>query len=312
MSSLHVVLGAGQIGTLVAERLLSRGLRVRQVRRGGGAGVRGAELVRGDIADSSFAKSALAGAAVVYHCINVPYQRWEAEVPPQNAAILRASADAGARLVVLDNLYMYGRPDAPMNESTPMRPCSHKGELRARMAEQLLTADARDEAQVVLGRAADFYGPAVPRAYLGDRFWQRVLSGKRGETIGDPSAVHSYAYAPDVARALVTLGTHASAPRGLFLLPAAPAVSTTEMIDLFARALGRPIRTMHAPDWVLALMGLFDGDIRGFREMSYQWTLPYVVDDAKFRAAFGESATPLEIGTAETARWYAAQHVAAA
>jgi hypothetical protein len=34
LAPLHVIAGAGQIGPMVAERLLARGLRVRMIRRG--------------------------------------------------------------------------------------------------------------------------------------------------------------------------------------------------------------------------------------------------------------------------------------
>ena len=50
------------------------------------------------------------GASVVYHAANPPYQRWLAEFPAMNAAIIDAVADAGAKLVFADNLYLL-RPE---------------------------------------------------------------------------------------------------------------------------------------------------------------------------------------------------------
>ena len=48
---------------------------------------------------------------------------------------LHGAQQAGARLVALDCLYMYGRPEGPMREDSPLNPCSRKGELRVKLAE---------------------------------------------------------------------------------------------------------------------------------------------------------------------------------
>jgi hypothetical protein len=37
--------------------------------------------------------------------------------------------------------------------------------------------------------------------------------------------------------------------------------------------------------------------------MAYQWEEPFVVDDARFRARFGELATPLDVAARETVAW---------
>ena len=50
-----------------------------------------------------------AGADVVYFCLNAAnYDRWAEEFPPLQRAVLAGAEAAGARLVVLDNLYAYG------------------------------------------------------------------------------------------------------------------------------------------------------------------------------------------------------------
>ena len=55
----------------------------------------------------------------MYFCFNAPhYHRWADEFPPLQAAVVDAAGAAGARLVVLKNLYMYGPTGgAPMTES---------------------------------------------------------------------------------------------------------------------------------------------------------------------------------------------------
>jgi nucleoside-diphosphate-sugar epimerase len=170
---LHVVFGAGQVGTPLAARLLQAGKRVRVVRRSHGDVVPGAEVLHGDAADASFCHRAAAGAAAVYHCMNPPYDTsiWAALVPRYMENLIAAAAEAGARLIVLDNLYMLGRSGGhPMNEDTPMNPCSRKGEIRARAADCLFDAHRRGEVRAVAARASDFYGPRGSLTYLGDYF----------------------------------------------------------------------------------------------------------------------------------------------
>lgn len=306
MNTVHVVLGAGQIGSLLVDSLRARGASVRQVRRtAGGSAPPGVELRVGSVADPAFAREAMAGAAVVYHCVNPSYDRWSTELLPNTRGILAGAAAAGSRLVVLDNLYMYGKADQhAMDESTPVAPSSRKGRLRAEAAELLLDAHARGEARVVIGRASDFYGPGVVNAHFGDRFWTRILAGRPGECLGDPEAPHAFTYAPDVVRGLLALGEAADADYGRpWMLPTAEAVSPAELTRRLGAALGLDARVTRIPGAVLTVAGWFVPMMRELAEMRYQWEGPYRVVDARFRARFGFAATPLDEGVAATAAW---------
>ena len=149
-----------------------------------------------------------APAEVVYHCLNARYDQWPAHLLPLTRGVLAGAKAAGAPLVMLDCLYMYGRPDGAMREDTPMRPCSKKGALRQQQAEEVLAAHARGDVRVAIARASDFFGPNVGNALLGDRFWPVALAGKPVEVFGDIDQPHSYSYSEDVADALLALGGH--------------------------------------------------------------------------------------------------------
>jgi hypothetical protein len=45
--------------------------------------------------------------------------------------------------------------------------------------------------------------------------------------------------------------------------------------------------------------------MREYLHTLYQFTDPWVVDDTKFRAAFGDLTTPLDEALATTLQWYA-------
>jgi nucleoside-diphosphate-sugar epimerase len=300
---LHVVLGSGQVGPLVAERLLARGHRVRIARRSSApAAVAGVECVSLDVRDADAVARAVDGATVVYDCVNPLYTEWPEMLLPMTKGVVDGTGRAGARLVALDNLYMYG-DTRHMNEETPMAPVSKKGELRVRSAEYRLEADARRAAGVAIGRAADFFGPGAPLSVVfGELFFKRVLAGKSALLFGDPDQVHSYSYTPDVAAGLVALGERPAA-RGVWMLPVQPAETTGAVAARFGKALGQDIRISKLPTWLLSALGVAIPLLREVAEMTYQWKQPYVLDDAKFRSTFGFGATPWEPAIAETVRW---------
>lgn len=304
---LHVVFGAGQIGRRLAAELLDRGLRVRLVQRGGPRPARdGLAWHRADATDAAAAAEAARGAAVVYDCTNpAAYHRWDTLLLPLKRGVREAAARAGARLVVLDCLYLYGRPvpGAPFDEDTPVAPCSRKGELRALAARELLEAHARGDVRATCGRASDFFGPDVPTALLGARFAARLLAGKPLEMGGDPDLPHGYSYAPDVARGLAALGLDPAADGRAWHLPLAWTGTTRALVEALAAALGRPAGVRRVPDWVLRALGVVDPALGAAAEMTYQWKVPYVIDDRRFRAAFGVEPTAPERAVAETAAW---------
>jgi nucleoside-diphosphate-sugar epimerase len=304
---LHVVLGSGQVGTLVADELLARGTRVRLVRRGpAGAPRRGLEWASGDLSNLAFAEEATRGAAVVYDCTSPPYEAWMTLLLPLARGAMHGAAKAGARLVALDNLYMYGRTRGPISESTPIAPCSRKGELRAQLAEERRLLHERGDVRVTTGRASDFFGPGVVRqTTFGDRFYRRVYAGKAAECFGDPDAPHALSYTPDVARALVTLADHDEAFGSVWHLPANPAESMRRVTERLGQALGLSIEITRVPRVVLRAMGLFAPLVREVAEMAYQWDAAYLIDDSRFRAAFGGAATPFDAVIEATARWAA-------
>ncbi len=314
---LHVVAGAGQIGPMIARRLIDRGYRVRMIRRGAfGEVPAGVETASASLADPAAAAEAMRGASVVYHCANPRYHRWADELVPLARGITAGATRAGARLVALDNLYMYRLPaDGRLTEDTAIGPVSRKGALRAEAAQVMLDAHARGDLPVALGRAADFFGPACTNSVLGERFWTKLLAGKSVELLGDPDQPHSYSYAPDVADALVTLGTAEPAISAgadvygrVWHLPVLPAEPTRAWLERFARAVGVAPRSIRLSPLVLRIAGLVIPEAGELPEMIYQWRQPFVLDDAAFRRRFGAAPTPLAQAVADTVAWARARY----
>ena len=267
----------------------------------------GIELMQGDATDPNFCREAARGASTLYHCMNPPYSArvWAEVVPKYIDNLIAAAKNSDARLVVLESVYMLGRTEGrPMNEDTPMNPCSRKGEIRAREAERLFEAHRRGEVRATAARASDFYGPGATLSHLGDQFWKPVIRGGRGRVLVNPDAVHTYHYVPDVAIGLATLGTAADDNYGKpWMLPCTPAESIRALVARFSHYLGRDIELMAMPRWAIRGLGLVVPMIREVGEMMYQWDEPFVIDDRRFRARFATQPTAVERAAADTVTW---------
>lgn len=298
VDGLHVVLGAtGDAGSAVVRELAARGLRVRALGRRDLHLPPGVEYVRGDATDRPTLRQVCRGAAVVYHCVNVPYAQWGRTLPPLAHAILETCADEGARLVVMDNLYMYGPTDGPMSEETPRRAEGPKGKLRAKLEETFLNAHRDGKVQVCIARASDFYGPpsaaGIGNNIAAQLVFQPALAGKRASWLGSLDMPHTLSYLPDVGKNVVTLAENPQAFGEVWHLPAAEPVTGREFIHMVFEALGQPPRIGRpVTRWMLSLAALFSPQLREIREVLYQFERPFVVDASRFQRTFGGHVTP--------------------
>ena len=220
-------------------------------------------------------------------------------------AFLQGMSSSKAKVIVGENLYMVGSPKGqPIRETMPNAATTSKGKARAEVATMLLDADKAGTAKVAIGRASDFYGPRVLGSSVGEILFGAALEGKTVNQMGDLSTPHTYTYIKDFGAALVTLSEHDEALGQVWHVPNAPTVSTQQFIDLVQAEVGKPIKVRTAGRTMMSLLGLVSPEMREFKEMLYEFEEPFVVDDSKFRTAFGASATPLKTGIAETVAWY--------
>jgi nucleoside-diphosphate-sugar epimerase len=293
MDELHVVLGAtGGAGNAVLGELRARGKRVRATsRRLPASSTPDVEWVALDALNSADVERACKGASVVYQCANVPYAEWEAKLVPIADNAMNAASKAGATLVVMDNLYMYGPSQAPMTESTPHRATGHKGLLRSRMEERYLQAYRGGTVKLTIGRASDFYG-AVGLSSAMMLVVDPVLQGRRGSWLGTLDALHTMSYLPDVGWGLVTLGERTEALGQVWHIPAAEPLTGRRFITMTCEAAGQPLRMSVINRPMMLLAGIFDPQIREALEVYYQFAQPFVLDSTKFARAFGSRITP--------------------
>jgi nucleoside-diphosphate-sugar epimerase len=303
---LHVVLGAtGGIGGAITHALVAQGLPTRAVSRSGKAVASGADAIAADVSDPEQARRAVEGASVVYHAAMPAYHRWVQEFPAMNRSIIEAVRSADARLVYVDNLYLYGPAAEARTEETPQRATDKKGVLRAKLADELLEAHARGESSVVIGRLPDYFGPGGLGSATGELFFDAAVRGKTVRWLGDLDSPHSLAYLPDIGRAFVTLGTDDAAVGRAWHLPIVGSPTGRELAAAASKALQRKVKISATGKTMLRLVGLFDPAVRETAEMLYQWEQPFLVSDGAFQQAFGPQVpTPLDDAVAVTIEWF--------
>ncbi|MFG2079228.1 NAD-dependent epimerase/dehydratase family protein [Micromonospora tulbaghiae] len=292
--ALHVIVGAGPVGTATARLLAERGERVRVVtRRGTGPEHPAIERMAADAADADRLAALTAGADALYNCANPEYHTWPTDWPPLAAALLTAAERSGAVLATVGNLYGYGPVDAPMTEATPLAATGVKGRVRNRMWADALAAHRAGRARITEVRGSDYIGlggKSLPMMVL-----PKVLAGQRVLLPVAWDAPHTWTYVGDVARTLVAAATDARAWGRAWHVPSAPPMSMRALADRAAKRAGAPApRLTRMPYPVLWLGGLADPFAREMRETAHQFAGPFVMDSTAASETFGIDGTPLD------------------
>jgi nucleoside-diphosphate-sugar epimerase len=310
---MHTILGInGNVGKLLAAELTQKGIKVRGVSRRPFLG--NWEHVAADVLNLDALTAAVAGSEVVYLAVGLEYtlKVWRRDwvVVMQNT--IEACRRTNAKLIFIDNVYMYGHVEGAMTESTPMKPSSEKGKIRAEIADLLLKAfedtSLRGTKQLTgcIARAADFYGPDCDKSGLNSTVFERFHAKKSAQWLGKADKKHSFTYVPDMAKALAILGTDPRAAQSLVwhLPTAAPALTGLEIMEQTAKAFGVKPKFSAMGDFMLSILGIFIPILRELKEMSYQTNFDYIFSSEKFERVFGLKPTSYADGIRETAAFY--------
>ncbi|AUG75553.1 NAD-dependent epimerase [Kitasatospora sp. MMS16-BH015] len=305
--SLHVIVGAGPVGSATALLLAEQGHEVRVVTRRGRAPQHGRiEPVAADATGPGLLSALARDAVALHNCANPPgYQHWSREWPPLAAALLTAAERTGAVLVTMSNLYAYGPSSTPLTEQSPLAASGPKGRLRAGMWLAAAAAHRSGRLRAVEARAADYFGPGVTESHTGKLLIPRLLAGRPGILYGNPTLPHARTYAPDAARTLALLATEESAWGRAWHVPGHPELSQREFALRFCRTVGAAEpRLITVNRRLRRAVGLLNARIRELDEIAYQIEQPFTLDSTALTEAFGLHPTPWPESFRATATWW--------
>ncbi len=309
MSANHVVLGTGAIGRAIMNELVQRGESVRMVSRSGKMDEvpAGVEVIAADLYDPARVKEATRGAKVVYQSAQPNYFEWPTKFPPLQKSIIEGLTGSDVKLVLVENLYMYGESNGkPMKEDFPHNTHTRKGKTRSEMSNAAFEAHKAGKLKVTAGRGSDFFGAwGLPTAVMGERTFYPMLHGKAAQLIGNIDVPHTHTYIADFGKALVILGERAEADGQAWHVPNDnPRVTQREMVKMIAAEMGIEPKMSAMGKLMMQIGGLFIPEAKEQVEMMYEFEQPFIVDSSKFEKTFGIKATPMKEAIKETVAWY--------
>lgn len=240
------------------------------------------------------------GVDVIFHSMSIPYPQWQEKLPLLTANVLAAAKHVSARLVIVDNIYAYGRsPGDKVTETTPKRPHTKKGKIRLAQ-EQMAFAAHEQGVPVLVAHFPDFYGPNAGQTLLHVTM-EAMLAQKMAIFVGDQRVQREYIFTPDGAKAAVELALHPEAYGQNWNIPGHSVISGLELVEIIRSFTGYRGKVRTVGKGVIWLMGLFDKFMGEYYEMMYLNEEPVILSGEKYERLIGPlPRTSYEEGIAKT------------
>jgi nucleoside-diphosphate-sugar epimerase len=300
----QTILGSGGvIGDELAKSLKDYGDKIRLVSRNPVKVNSTDELVSADLTNRQKTSDAVKGSQIVYLTVGLPYKIdiWQKSWPLIMSNVINACKEHAAKLVFFDNVYLYGKVDGWMTEETPVNPCSNKGEVRAKIAEQLMNEAGNGNLQALIARSADFYGLNAVNTMVHMMVFEKFKNGKKASWVLNDKAKHSMTYTPDAGRATAVLGNTPEAYNQVWHLPTdRNALTGEQFIEQVAKSYGVEAKYSVLGRGAFRTAALFNSLVKESMEMLYQLEYEYLFDSTKFEKKFFQ-ATSYEKGIREIA-----------
>ena len=279
-----IILGAkGRFGQAALTAFQEAGWKVRAFGRGfKNTPPAGVIQIEGDACDTAMLAQACAGCDVIVNALNPPYQNWVRDLPRLTRAVIAAARASGATVVIPGNVYNFGE-NAPeiLTPTTPWRPTTRKGQLRVVMENAYKQAGVptivlRSGHFVLWGQTDNWFdGYMTTKSHAGKTMYPGPLD-----------RMHSWAYLPDMGRAIVQLAEKRSEFQTFEDFGfEGYSMKGADFVDAVANATGRAQKVTRLPWPLIGLLGLFNAKMREVYEMRYLWHTPHRIDGAKLAAA---------------------------
>ncbi len=263
---MHVLItgGAGFLGALLANRLVSQGYHVR-VLDDLSAGDRDrldrrVALTRGDTRDIPKLWTLLRGVDCVYHLaarVSVPESvlypvEYNAVNVGGTVSLMTAVRDAQVKRVVLTSSgAVYGeQPTQPVSEEARPHPQTPYAVSKIAAENYVLAIGALWGIETVILRVFNAYGPGQPlppaHAPVIPQFLKQALGGGSLVVHGHGEQTRDFVYVTDVADALQAAGTASGVDREVLNVGSGVEVSINDLARKVGEATGRSLHILHA------------------------------------------------------------------
>jgi len=275
----------------------------------------GGEVIIGSVTDQEAVRKTINGVAVVYHLAaaqheaNVPDQHfWDVNVQGTKN-LLEASVEAGVkRFVHGSTIGVYGSAlEGEIDENTPLSPDNIYGVTKSEG--EKLALSYGDKLPVTVVRISETYGP-------GDRRLLKLfktIDKKVFFMIGKGENKHQLIYVDDLVEGIRLAGSSEQTAGQIFVLAGEEVLTTNQMVESIAKALGVRQRRLRAPLWpFLAAAMVLEKSLRplGIQPPLHRRRMDFFIksfffsrDRARNILRF-KPKTNFQDGVQETAKWY--------
>lgn len=257
----------------------------------------------GDIFDYQAIVDAAEEAEVIFLCSGVAYQDMEEKLLLFGESAMKASDLLGAKIVVVDGIYVYGYQIAKGDENHPKQPHTKKGKLRVEY-ENLIFSNKWENAKALIVRLPDYYGATSQGSYL-----QPTLEGMAAQKLsiffGNLKTPREYVYLPDAGKMIVNIAEKDDSYGENWNIPGAGVISGKEIIQIAREVTGNRKMVIPLTKNTVRCMGLFNSFMREVVEIMYLTKEGFVLSGEKYEKRIGPiPATPFRQGIEETLHLY--------
>jgi len=299
----HTVVVAGQLNS-DAERA-----RAQELER------QGVVIEQGPLQDAAFAQRVARGCQIVIHLAAAQH---EANVPDEyffdvnvngTRTLLEACKASGVqRFVYGSTIGIYGEATGQaLDENSPPRPVNVYG--RSKLQAEGVVKAFQDALQVCIVRISETYGPGDFRLL---KLFRAVNRG-RFRIIGDGLNRRQAIHVADLTRGLMLAAVSPAAVGETFVMAGEQVLTTRDMVQQVANALGKPAPRWRVPMWpFVAAAVVLEKTLPPFgiqpplhrRRLDF-FRKSFLFSTAKARTLLKFSPTiAFQNGAAETAQWY--------
>ncbi|WP_391122670.1 SDR family NAD(P)-dependent oxidoreductase [Psychrobacillus sp. L3] len=304
MTKKVLVLGAsGGMGYSIVKELLSRGILVTAFARNREkleklfGEEENATVFSGDLFHLEDLDKAAQDVDIIYHSANIPYIEWKEKLPILMSNILQTAEKHAAKLVIVDNIYAYGRSGgAKVSETTTKNPHTKKGNIRLQVETQVKEFNV----PALIAHFPDFYGPNAENTILNYTLLN-VVKDKKSSYVGNQRISREFIYTPDGAKAIVNLSLLNEAYGQSWNIPGPGVISGEEIVKTIRKITGYQKGVSTISKNMIRFLGLFNRQMREVVEMFYLNEEPVVLNGEKYEKLIGKvPSTSYEEGLRQT------------
>lgn len=278
MTNTVLILGStGRFGRHTADAFETAGWTVRRFDR-----------AREQLADAA------KGADVIVAAWNPEYPQWGDLVPGLHAQVRAAARANNATVIVPGNVYVYGADTpGPWGADTPHNAQNPLGKIRRDM-EAAYKADKG--IRTIILRAGDFIDTKATGIWFDKIMLPTVPKGTLTYP-GRVDAVHTWAFLPDLARAVVQLAKiRDELPDFSDIAFPGYAITGTQMAREIGDVLDMPMGVKTMAWWPMHFARPFMPVIKHLFEMRYLWDVAHTLDGGEFSRILPDFAiTPIHV-----------------